>query len=115
MRRSRTRKFGRVRNQRKALYKALATALVEHGKIKTTVAKAKSLSKFMDKLISKSKKSSLVSRKIIGQYLGEKAAKKMFVDIGPRFKDKSGGYTTISKLGRRKSDGAETAIVEFTL
>ena len=114
MRRGDHRKFGRERNQRRALYKALATALIQHGKIKTTVAKAKSLSQFADKLVAKAKKGDIASRRLVRQNIGEGATKKLFSDIGPKFKEKSGGYTKVLKLGRRMSDGAEMAQIEFT-
>ena len=113
MRRGMNRKFGRVKNQRKALYKALATALIEHGKIKTTSAKAKSLSKFTDKLVTKAKKGDLASGRLIRHYLGEKATKKLMTDIGPKFKDRKGGYTRVLRLGRRISDGSEMSIIEL--
>ena len=114
MRRGKNRKFGREKNQRKALYKALATALVENGKIKTTVAKAKSLSQFTDKLVTQAKKGDLAARKLIGYNLGDKAARKLMTEIGPKFKNKKGGYTKVLKLGQRVSDGAEMAQIEFT-
>src|SRR3989338_5816898 len=99
MRRGRKRKFSLERNQRKALYKALATALIEHGKIKTTAAKAKSLSRFADKLVTNAKKEDIGSRRLIREDLGEKATKKLVNDIGPRFKERRGGYTRVLKLG----------------
>ena len=114
MRRGKQRKFARVRNQRKALYKALATALIEHGKIKTTIAKAKSLSKFIDKLITKAKKDDVVSKRLVRQEIGQKATTRLFTEIGPKFKERKGGYTKVLKLGRRVSDGTEMAQVEFT-
>jgi|SRR3989344_7515614 len=114
MRRGKNRKFAREKNQRKALYKALATALIENGKIKTTAAKAKSLSQFTDKLVTKAKKGDLASRKLIGYNLGSKAVKKLMNEIGPKFKNKNGGYTKVSRLGRRISDGAEMALIQFT-
>ncbi len=114
MRRGNKRKFARARNQRKALYKALATALIEHGKIRTTLAKAKSLSGFADKLVTKSKKSSLAAKREIKQDIGETAAQKLMNHIGPKFKDRNGGYTKVFRLGRRTSDGAEMAQIEFT-
>lgn len=113
MRRGRHRKFGREKNQRNALYKALATALIDHGKIKTTVAKAKSLSQYADKLVTKAKKDTVASRQQVRQELGEKATVKLFSDVAPKFKDKNGGYTKVLKLGRRLSDGAPMAQVEF--
>lgn len=114
MRRGKKRKFGREKNQRKALYKALATALIENGKIQTTVAKAKSLSQFADKLVTQAKKESLAARKLLGYNLGDKAAKKLISEIGPKFKDRSGGYTKVLRLGQRIGDGAEMAQIEFT-
>ena len=113
MRRGNHRKFARERNQRKALYKALATALIEHGKVKTTVAKAKSLSQYTDKLVTKAKRGDLATRRQVRQNLGEKATHKLFSDIGPKFKERSGGYTKVLRLGRRVSDGAEMARIEF--
>lgn len=114
MRRGKHRKFARERNQRKALYKALATALIDHGRITTTLAKAKSTSGFVDKLVTKAKKADLPSQRLIRQDIGEKATKKLMKDIGPKFKDRNGGYTKVLRLGRRTSDGAEMAILEFT-
>lgn len=114
MRRGNSRKFGRVRKTRTALYKALLTALIEHGKIKTTVAKAKSISVLTDKMITRAKKADLASRRLIRKDLGEKATKKLVSEVGPRFKDKNGGYTRILKTGRRVSDGAEMAQIELT-
>ena len=73
MRRGKFRKFGRQKNQRKALYKALATALIEHGRIKTTVAKSKSLSSFIEKLVTTARKGGLESRRLISEDLGEKS------------------------------------------
>jgi len=73
MRRGNKKKFGRVRKQRKALYKALATALIEHKKITTTQVKAKALSPFTDKLITKAKKGDVVSIRKLNKYLGQKA------------------------------------------
>ncbi len=114
MRRGNKRKFGRETDQRKALYKSLATALIDHGKIKTTQAKAKSLSSFVDRLVSKASSNDLNSRRLILKSIGEKATRKLMSDIGPRFKDKKGGYTRIIRLGQRKSDGSPMALIEFT-
>lgn len=114
MKRSPHRKFNREPIQRKALYKALATALIEREKIETTQAKAKSLSSFTDKLVSRAKKGDLASRRLLLQKVGSKAVTKLMNEIGPRFKGKNGGYTRVIKLGRRVSDGSEMAIIEFT-
>lgn len=114
MQRGNKRKFGREKNQRKALYKALATALIDNGKIKTTEAKAKSLSIFLNKLITKSLRSDLASRRYISEIINEKSARKLTGEIGPRLKDKKGGYTRIIRLGQRRSDGSPMAMIEFT-
>ena len=113
MRRGKHRKFARVKKQRNALYKALASALIEHGKVRTTLAKAKSLSVYANKLVTKSKIDTVSSRRLIRQSLGVKATHKLFSDISPKLKDRSGGYTKVLKLGRRVSDGAEMAQIEF--
>lgn len=113
MRRGKLRKFGRVVKVRKALYKALATALIDHGRITTTTAKAKSLALFTDKLVTKAKKGDLAAQRLIREDLGPKATKKLVSEIGPKFKDKKGGYTRVLKMGRRPSDGAEMSLIEF--
>ena len=113
MRRGYHRKFGKERNQRANLYTALATALIDHGKIKTTQAKAKSLSAFMGKITTRAVKGDLASRRLLLQYLGEKAVKKLITDIGPKMKDRKGGYTRVINLGQRRSDGAQMAQIEF--
>ena len=114
MKRGNKPKFGRVKNKRESLYKALATALIEHGKINTTLAKAKATSRFVDRLITKGSKGGLALRRDLSRYIGDKAVKKLISDIGPRFKEQNGGYTRVLKLGRRTSDGSEMGIVEFT-
>ena len=114
MRRGNKRKFGRETDQRKALYKGLATALIDHGQIKTTEAKAKSLSTFIDKLVLKASQGDTASQRFILKYVGVKATKKLMSEVGPRFKDKKGGYTRVIKLGQRMSDGSPMALIEFT-
>jgi large subunit ribosomal protein L17 len=112
MRRGNHRKFGRETVQRKALYKALATALIENGKIKTTAAKAKSLSSHFDKMVTVAKKQNLASRRLLQAQVGDKAVKKLVTEIAPSLEGKKGGYTRVIRLGQRKSDGAEMAIIE---
>jgi len=113
MRRGNIRKFGREKNLRKSLYKSLATALVEHGKIKTTSAKAKSLSTYANKLITVAKKLDLSSRRELAKTFHSKTVKKLTDEIAPRFSDRKGGYTRVIRLGQRKSDGAPMSMVEF--
>src|SRR5258708_2402936 len=114
MKRGNQRKFGRVLKVRTALYKSLATALIEHGRIKTTEAKAKSLSRAVDRLITLAKRESLNSRRQLLGHVGEKTAKKLVGEISKANAERKGGYTRIIRLGQRRSDGAQMAIVELT-
>ncbi len=114
MRRGKQRKFGREAGQRGVLYRALSTALIEHGQIKTTEAKAKSLSGHIDKLITLAKKQTLAARRLLLAQIGDKAVKKLMSEISVQLKDRKGGYTRIMKLGQRKSDSAPMVIIEFT-
>jgi len=107
-------KFGRESVQRQALYKSLATALVDHGKIKTTSTKAKSLSSFADKMITTAKKQNLAARRELAKTFHPKIVKKLVDEIAPKFNEKNGGYTRVIRLGQRKSDAAEMSIIEFT-
>ncbi|KKQ87742.1 MAG: 50S ribosomal protein L17 [Parcubacteria group bacterium GW2011_GWF2_38_8] len=109
------RKFGRGKDQRKALLSSLALNLIVRGKIKTTEPKAKELRPFVEKLITRAKKDNVATRRIVISKLSNrrKEAKKLFEVIAPKYLDKSGGYTRILKLGTRKSDGARMAQIEF--
>src|SRR3989338_5467063 len=102
------RKFGRETNQRKALMKSLAVNLIKNDKIKTTEAKAKELRPFIEKLVTKAKGGDLAKRKI-----GISSTKKLFDKIAPKYKDRNGGYTRITKMPRRKTDGSKISIIEF--
>ncbi len=113
MRRGNHRKFGRETTQRNALYKALATALIEHGQIETTQAKAKSLIPVMDKLVTLAKRQNLNARRELAKHVGAAAVKKMMDEIARTYAERQGGYTRMIRLGQRKSDGAEMAIVEL--
>jgi len=107
------RKFGRKRNQRKALMSSLAHSLALKGKIKTTEAKAKELRPYMEKLVTLGKKETLASRRLIESRVGAMAAKKIVLDISPVYKERAGGYTRITKMVQRKTDGAPMAVIEF--
>ena len=111
--RNKIRKFGRDRDQRKALLKALATALIFEEKIKTTESKAKTISRFVEKVITKAKRGGVPIRRLLSKIFSDKAVKKLVDDIGPRYKGRQGGYTRIIKLGSRKSDSAKMAIIEL--
>jgi large subunit ribosomal protein L17 len=107
--------FGRKSNVRVALIRSLATHLINKGKITTTEAKAKELRPFVERLVTHGKKNSIASRRLIMKRLGgqEGIAKKIVTDISPKYKERSGGYTRIIKLGIRKSDAARLAVIEF--
>lgn len=111
------RKFGRTRDQRKALLKGLAVNLILKEKIVTTEAKAKELRPFIEKLITKSKSASKENELSILRYLARclsvKARKKIIKEIGPRFQKRAGGYTRITKTGARHADAAKMAIIEL--
>lgn len=113
MRRGNHRKFSLTTKPRDALYKSLATALIEHGKIKTTEAKAKSLTKVVARLITLAKRQNLNARRELLGHVGERSVKKLMNEISHQFADRKGGYTRIIRLGARTSDGASMAIVEF--
>lgn len=108
-------KFGRESSQRKALFKSLATALISHGKIKTTASKAKMLSKSIQKLITLAKQQTVASRRQLLKQIGETATQKLVLEITPHLKEKNGGYAKITRLGQRKSDSAPMALIEFNL
>ncbi|MBX4195498.1 50S ribosomal protein L17 [Candidatus Parcubacteria bacterium] len=107
------RKFGRERNQRKALMKSLAHNLVLKGKIKTTEAKAKELRPFVEKLITTGKSGTPASKRLLVSRVGKMAGDKLASSFAETYKDRKGGYTRITKLVRRASDGAKMAVIEF--
>lgn len=107
------RKLSRKKNQRKALLKSLARSLFLHGKIKTTTARAKEVSIFAEKCITKAKKGDLFSRRILIGYFSKDISNKLIEEIGKKYKDRKGGYTRIIKIGFRKSDGADISIIEL--
>ena len=110
----RGRTFGRNSARRKALFQALAISLIEHEGIKTTVAKAKELRSFIEPLITLAKEDSVSNRRLAFSKIRNKAAVgKLFSDLGPRFKDRPGGYSRIIKIGFRKGDAAPIAFIEF--
>jgi large subunit ribosomal protein L17 len=93
--------------------KSLAYSLALKGKIKTTEAKAKELRPFMEKLVTLGKKETLSSRRILESRVGPSAAKKIATEIAVEYKDRQGGYTRITKMVRRDSDGSAMAVIEF--
>lgn len=111
--RKKGRKLSRKGDQRKALLRSLARSFFLKEKIKTTEAKAKELAPIVEKQINRAKTADLHSRRLLGRYLSVKTVKKLIEEIGPKYKDRKGGYTRIIKLGQRKSDGAWMAIIEL--
>ena len=109
------RKFGREKNERKALMNSLALNFIVREKIKTTLPKAKELRPMIEKLITSAKKGDLATRRLIMSKLTGRRpeVKKLFETIAPKYKTRTGGYTRIIKLGIRKSDGAPMAQIEF--
>jgi len=105
--------FGRTKNLRSALIRDLVKSLIEHEKITTTEAKAKSLRPAVEKIITRGKKKTLAVNRQLHSFLGEKTAKKVSNILSPRYQLHLGGYTRITKLPPRKSDGSPMAIVEF--
>ncbi len=112
---SNVRKFGRTKNQRHALLKGLVLSLVAHGRIETTEAKAKELRPLMEKLITKANVGTLASRRLVISRLYNRTAEagKLVDDIAPKYKDRTGGYTRITKLPRRLGDASKMAVIEF--
>ncbi len=101
------RSFGRDKKQREALLRSLARSLVMHERISTTEAKAKELRPFMEKLITRSKADTVANRRIISARIHDAAAtKKLFTAIGPRYKERAGGYTRIVKRAARGANDA---------
>ena len=108
------RKFNRTESHRKALMKALATSLFRHKRIKTTLAKAKEARSFAETLITKARRNDLHSRRqVISALQNKDAANELFGDIVQKVGDRPGGYTRVVKLGNRKGDAAEMAILEL--
>lgn len=109
-----SRKLGRATSHRKAMLRALVTFLLEKGKIETTVSRAKEVRCMAEKMITLGKNNSLHSKRQALAYITkEEVTKKLFDEIGPRYADRSGGYTRIVKIGPRRGDAAEMAIIEL--
>ena len=111
--RKKGKKLNRKKGQRNALLKSLASALILKEKIKTTQTKAKELSSFVEKKITRAKKADLASRRLLAKFFSAKVVKKLIDEIAPRFKERKGGYTRIIKFGQRKVDGARIAVIEL--
>lgn len=109
-----SRKLGRASDHRKAMLKAMVTFLLENGKIETTVTRAKEVRAMAEKMITLGKENTLhAKRQALAYVTIETVVKKLFDEIAPRYADKNGGYTRIIKIGPRRGDAAEMAIIEL--
>lgn len=108
-------RLGRTTNQRKALMKNLATSLIEHERLSTTLVKAKELRKFVEPFITMAKDDTVANRRLAMSRLGRKSivAKLFSPDFRARFNDRPGGYTRILKTDHRLGDAADMALIEF--
>lgn len=111
---AKVRHFGRKQGPRRALLKGLVGALVENGRIKTTLAKAKELRRHVEKAITTGKKQTLHARRLLlARYPNEKVVSTIMDDLAKRFESRPGGYTRVLKLGARTGDRAEMAYIQF--
>ena len=107
-------KLRRTSGPRKAVLRSLVTALFQNGRIQTTEAKAKELRKTADKMISLAKRGDLHARRQAEGFVMDKAVtKKLFNEIAKKYTDRNGGYTRVTRLGPRRGDAAEMAVIEL--
>ncbi len=112
--RARVSTFGRKTGPRKALLRGLVNSLVEHGRIKTTLAKAKEIRRHVEKAVTTGKKGTLHARRILlAKYPNDATVSKIMADWAPKMATRPGGYTQIFKLGPRPGDCAEMAFIQF--
>ena len=109
-----TRKLGRTTAHRNAMLRGMVTLLLENGQVETTLTRAKEVRSIAEKMITLGKKNTLASRRAALAYITkEDVVTKVFVELAPLYADRNGGYTQIYKLGPRRGDGAEMAIVKL--
>ena len=112
--RNKGRELGRNASHRRATLRNLATNLLKHERIETTTAKAKELRPFAERLITLGKRGDLHARRLAAAKIYDpQVVAKLFAEIGPRFSQRPGGYTRILKLGARKGDAADMALIEL--
>lgn len=108
------RKLGRNSSNRKALFRSILSSFFKHERIETTVTKAKEVSKHVAKLITLAKRGDLHARRLVmAELVDEEATRKLFNEIAPKYADRQGGFTRIYKVGPRRGDAAEMAIIEL--
>ena len=111
---SKGRKLGRDASHRRALYANLACSLIEHGRIKTTEAKAKAVKPFAEQMITLGRRGDLHARRqALSELRSQEVVHKLFADVGPRMADRPGGYSRIVKIGHRPGDAAEMVYLEL--
>ena len=109
-----TRKLGRTSDQRKAMLRQLTTDLLENGKLETTFCRAKEVQPVVEKMITLGKKGGLANyRRALSYITKENVAHKLFNDVAPKYADRNGGYTRVTRLGARRGDAAEMAVIEL--
>lgn len=109
-----TRKLGRATDSRTAMLRAMVTFLLENGKIETTVTRAKEVRALTEKYITLAKDSSLHNKRQAMAFITKEAVvKKLFDEVAPKYAERNGGYTRITKIGPRRGDAAEMAIIEL--
>ena len=109
-----TRKLGRTTAHRKAMLRGLVTLLLENGKVETTLTRAKEVRSVAEKMITLGKKNTLASRRAAFGYITKReVVTKLFNEIAPKYESRNGGYTQIFKLGPRRGDAAEMAIIKL--
>ncbi|HLU26673.1 MAG TPA: 50S ribosomal protein L17 [Longimicrobiales bacterium] len=112
--RKKGRHFSRTAEHRESMLRNLATSLILHGRIETTVAKAKELRRYAEPLITKAKRGDLHSRRLVARKIQDRTAlAKLFNELGPRYAERPGGYTRVLQLGHRAGDAADVAIIEL--
>ncbi|MCB5277041.1 MAG: 50S ribosomal protein L17 [Candidatus Cloacimonadaceae bacterium] len=108
------RKFGRETDARRLMMRNLVKSMVEHGQINTTLAKAKEMRRFVERVVTYGKNNTVHSRRLAYSVLGDRdLVKKLFDDIAPAFANRKGGYTRVIKAGFRRGDNAPMAIIQF--
>ena len=108
------RKLGRTTDHRKAMLRAMVTFLLENGKIETTVTRAKEVRAMAEKMITIAKAGDLHSKRQVYSYITkETVAKKVMDEIAPKYADRNGGYTRVTRIGPRRGDAAEMAVIEL--
>ena len=108
------RKLGRKTDARQAMLRAMVTFLLEKGRIETTVYRAKEVRAMAEKMITIAKEPTLANKRLVFAYVTkEDVSKKLFDEIAPKYADRKGGYTRIIKIGARRGDAAEMAIIEL--